>query len=208
MADGRLRSTASVLSRAYPQAVAGTPLRFSFSPETDVFDMAYVPNHRVHVLMLIFVPATPGALSPGLLRPHDRRQRDVGPGKRPVAGAEQQNREARHGGGHAGEMRRRGVRPDAGLRLGACAETSPPCVVFEPVATPEEIEAAARQYVRKVSGVQKTSAETEKAFERAVAQVTKATTALIATLPPRKQPPPTEPPLRRIAARGKAVASA
>ncbi len=64
---------------------------------------------------------------------------------------------------------------------------------LEPVATPEEIEAAARQYVRKVSGVQKTSAETEKAFERAVAQVTKATTALIATLPPRKQPPPTEP---------------
>ena len=57
---------------------------------------------------------------------------------------------------------------------------------LQPVATPEEIEAAARQYVRKVSGVQKTSTETEKAFERAVAQVTKATTALIATLPPRK----------------------
>ena len=72
---------------------------------------------------------------------------------------------------------------------------------LEPVATPEEIEAAARQYVRKVSGVQKTSAETEEAFERAVTQVTKATTALIATLPPRKQPPPTEPPLRRIAAK-------
>ena len=47
---------------------------------------------------------------------------------------------------------------------------------LEPVATPEEIEAAARQYVRKVSGVQSTSPETEEAFERAVAQVTKATT--------------------------------
>jgi hypothetical protein len=79
---------------------------------------------------------------------------------------------------------------------------------LEPVATPEEIEAAARQYVRKVSGVQKTSIETEKAFERAVAQVTKATTALIATLPPRKQPPPTEPPLRRIAAKKASVAVA
>ena len=56
MADGRLRSTADVLSRAYPQAVAGTPLRFSFSPQTDVFDMAYVPNHRVHAPTLIFVP--------------------------------------------------------------------------------------------------------------------------------------------------------
>jgi hypothetical protein len=79
---------------------------------------------------------------------------------------------------------------------------------LEPVATAEEIEAAARQYVRKVSGVQKTSAETEKAFERAVTQITKATTALIDSLPPRKQPPPTLPPLRRIAARGKATAEA
>jgi hypothetical protein len=77
---------------------------------------------------------------------------------------------------------------------------------LEPVATDEEIEAAARQYVRKVSGVQKTSAETEAAFERAVTQITKATAALIASLPPRKQPPPTLPPLRRIAA--KAAASA
>ena len=32
----------------HPQAVAGTPLRFSYSPQTDVFDMAYVPNHRIH----------------------------------------------------------------------------------------------------------------------------------------------------------------
>ena len=38
---------------------------------------------------------------------------------------------------------------------------------LEPVATPEEMEAAARQYVRKVSGVQSTSAATEEAFERA-----------------------------------------
>ena len=56
MADGRLRSTVYVLSQVYPQAVAGTPLRFSFSPETDVFDMAYVPNHRIHAPTLIFVP--------------------------------------------------------------------------------------------------------------------------------------------------------
>jgi endoglycosylceramidase len=56
MADGRLRTTSTVLSRAYPQAVAGTPLRFSFSPETDVFDMAYLPDHRVHAPTLVFVP--------------------------------------------------------------------------------------------------------------------------------------------------------
>jgi hypothetical protein len=72
---------------------------------------------------------------------------------------------------------------------------------LQPVATPEEIEAAARQYVRKVSGVQSISPQTEKAFERAVRQVTKATNELLAGLPPRKQPPPTLPPLRRIAAR-------
>ena len=72
---------------------------------------------------------------------------------------------------------------------------------LEPVATPEEIEAAARQYVRKISGVQKTSAATEKAFERAVRQITKASHQLLDDLPPRKNPPPTEPPLRRLAAR-------
>ena len=41
---------------------------------------------------------------------------------------------------------------------------------LEPAATSEEIEAAARQYVRKVSGVQATSARTEAAFERAVSK--------------------------------------
>lgn len=70
---------------------------------------------------------------------------------------------------------------------------------LEPVATEEEIVAAARQYCRKVSGVQKTSAATEEAFERAVAIVADATRDLIAALPPRKVPPKTEPPLRRLA---------
>jgi hypothetical protein len=69
---------------------------------------------------------------------------------------------------------------------------------LEPVATPEEIEAAARQYVRKISGVQSTSTQTEAAFERAVGRVTEATAELLATLPPRRQPTPTLPPLRRI----------
>jgi hypothetical protein len=72
---------------------------------------------------------------------------------------------------------------------------------LEPEATDEEIEAAARQYVRKVSGVQKTSANTEAAFEKAVRKVTRATEELISQLPPRQQPPPTLPPLRRLAAR-------
>ena len=68
---------------------------------------------------------------------------------------------------------------------------------LEPAATPEEVEAAARQYVRKVSGVQTLSPRTEEAFERAVAVITRATGELLAELPPRQQPPPTLPPLRR-----------
>lgn len=68
---------------------------------------------------------------------------------------------------------------------------------LEPPATEDEVEAAARQYVRKVSGVQKPTEATAAAFEAAVADVTTATRALLAHLPPRKQPPPTVPPLRR-----------
>ncbi len=72
---------------------------------------------------------------------------------------------------------------------------------LEPAATAEEIEAAARQYVRKVSGVQSVSARTGDAFELAVRKIAEATTELLAGLPPRQQPPPTLPPLRRLAAR-------
>lgn len=68
---------------------------------------------------------------------------------------------------------------------------------LEPSATSEEVEAAARQYVRKVSGVQSVSDATREPFEAAVAEVTEITTRLLAQLPPRKQPPTTVPPLRR-----------
>ena len=73
---------------------------------------------------------------------------------------------------------------------------------LEPAATAEEIEAAARQYVRKVTGVQKSSDATAAAFERAVSIIAEATTDVLATLPPRRNPPPTLPPLRRIRAAG------
>lgn len=78
---------------------------------------------------------------------------------------------------------------------------------LEPAATPIEIEAGARQYVRKISGIQKTSPATEAAFERAVAEIAAITTDLLAQLPPRKQPPPTLPPLRRLAAKRDAAAA-
>ena len=68
---------------------------------------------------------------------------------------------------------------------------------LEPAATSAEIEAAARQYVRKVSGVQSVSDATRDAFEEAVAEITAITTRLLDTLPARRQPPATVPPLRR-----------
>jgi hypothetical protein len=68
---------------------------------------------------------------------------------------------------------------------------------LEPAATPEEIAAAARQYVRKVSGITRPSGPTEEAFEAAVAEVTATTARLLDALPSRRQPPKTVPPLRR-----------
>jgi hypothetical protein len=68
---------------------------------------------------------------------------------------------------------------------------------LEPAATEAEIEAAARQYVRKVSGIRAPSGPVEPAFEHAVQAVAAATESLLADLPPRRQPPPSLPPLRR-----------
>ena len=68
---------------------------------------------------------------------------------------------------------------------------------LQPAATPAEIAAAARQYVRKVSGVTRPSAANADAFEAAVAEVTETTRRLLEALPPRRQPPKTVPPLRR-----------
>jgi hypothetical protein len=68
---------------------------------------------------------------------------------------------------------------------------------LEPPATGEEIEAAARQYVRKVSGVTHPTAATDEVFEQAVATVARATAEVLGALPPHRQPPKNLPPLRR-----------
>jgi hypothetical protein len=78
---------------------------------------------------------------------------------------------------------------------------------LQPEATEDEIEAAARQYVRKVSGVQATSSHTEEPFELAVRRVAEATADLLGALPPRRQPPPTLPPLRRLRTRERPAAT-
>ena len=68
---------------------------------------------------------------------------------------------------------------------------------LEPPATETEIQAAARQYIRKVTGLQKVPDAAREAFERAVADVAATTESLLSGLPARKQPPATQPPLRR-----------
>jgi len=78
---------------------------------------------------------------------------------------------------------------------------------LQPEASDEEITAAARQYVRKISGVQSTSSATEEAFERAVRKVAKATAEVLSDLPRRRQPPPTLPPLRRPSVQARTAAA-
>ncbi len=60
---------------------------------------------------------------------------------------------------------------------------------FEPPATPEEVEAAATQYVRKVSGMTKPSQANAEAFAEAVADVAAVSRRLLDSLvtsaPPR-----------------------
>jgi len=60
---------------------------------------------------------------------------------------------------------------------------------FEPPATEDEVQAAALQYVRKVSGTTKPSAANQEAFDEAVAVVADATRTLLDALvikaPPR-----------------------
>lgn len=71
---------------------------------------------------------------------------------------------------------------------------------LEPPATTEEVESAARQYVRKVAAVSTAGQMASPAIERAIERITAATTELLAELPPRRNPPTVVPPLRRRAA--------
>ncbi|NNE65332.1 MAG: DUF2277 domain-containing protein [Pyrinomonadaceae bacterium] len=53
---------------------------------------------------------------------------------------------------------------------------------YEPPATQEEVEAAALQYVRKISGFQKPSKVNTAAFENAVENISRETAKLVAVL--------------------------
>ncbi|GAA1733489.1 hypothetical protein GCM10009809_31140 [Isoptericola hypogeus] len=69
---------------------------------------------------------------------------------------------------------------------------------LEPPATDEEILAAADQFVRKVTGVQRSaSAATREPCDRATTEIAEIVTRLLDELPARRQPPKSVPPLRR-----------
>ena len=83
---------------------------------------------------------------------------------------------------------------------------------FEPAATPEEVEAAALQYVRKISGSTKPSKANEAAFNQAVDEVTavahRLIDSLVTTAPPRDRAVEAEKAKARAAVRYRVVGRA
>ncbi len=57
-----------------------------------------------------------------------------------------------------------------------------PLFNFEPPATPGEIDAAALQFVRKISGFTKPSQSNQAAFDHAVAEISRVASTLLAEL--------------------------
>lgn len=63
-----------------------------------------------------------------------------------------------------------------------------PLFNFEPPATPEEIQAAALQYVRKVSGTRNPTGQNALVFEQAVTKIAEITETLVASLTTKAPP--------------------
>jgi hypothetical protein len=68
---------------------------------------------------------------------------------------------------------------------------------LEPPATSQEVEAAAAQFVRKVTGIGRPNPAVAAAMQEAVQEISEITGRLLAGLPARRQEPTTLPPLRR-----------
>jgi hypothetical protein len=68
---------------------------------------------------------------------------------------------------------------------------------LEPPATREEIEAAAAQFIRKVTGMARPNERIAALMGDATLQVADITERLLAEVPARRQPPKSLPPLRR-----------
>ena len=56
--DGKLRPTARVLARTYPEAIAGRPVTMSFDPATAHFRLTYRPTDSHGAPTVIFVPTS------------------------------------------------------------------------------------------------------------------------------------------------------
>jgi hypothetical protein len=89
-----------------------------------------------------------------------------------------------------------------------CMETTPMCrnikmlFNFDPPVTPEEVRAAALQYVRKVSGFSKPSKANEAAFAAAVDEIAEASMRLLERLETAAAPRNREEEAARARARG------
>ena len=79
-----------------------------------------------------------------------------------------------------------------------------PLFNFEPPVTEDEIEAAAIQFVRKISGFTKPSRANEAAFNAAVAEITKASERLLGALEPNAAPKNRE--VEALKARARSIA--
>ena len=80
-ADGSLSPIVHALSRVYPQAVAGTPVSFSFDPHSDEFHLYYVPTAGIEAPTVIAVPTS-------LVYPHGYQVTVVGGVLRSAPGAD------------------------------------------------------------------------------------------------------------------------
>jgi len=92
-----------------------------------------------------------------------------------------------------------------GITLDPMCRNIRPLHNFEPPATHEEVEAAALQYVRKISGFTKPSQVNAEAFDRAVAEVAEVSARLLDALetnaPPKNREAEAEKRRARSAAR-------
>ena len=79
---------------------------------------------------------------------------------------------------------------------------------LEPPATDEEVAAAARQYIRKVSGIRQPNSGVSDRYEAAVSAVADITRSLLSDLPERRTQTKTLPPLRRPEVRARLAAAA
>ena len=68
---------------------------------------------------------------------------------------------------------------------------------LEPPATREEIEAAAMQFVRKITGITRPNPAVAEQMQAAALEIAAISETLLGRVPARRQPPLTLPPLRR-----------